>query len=58
MNASMNEAEAALILKEECDYRVRGHLPSGWVLIAPDGRFIREGEFVKELERLTAPGSR
>lgn len=52
----MNEADAALMLKDY-GYKVRGHLPSGWVLAAPDGRLIREGAFVQEIERLTAPVS-
>ncbi len=36
-------------------YKTEGHLPSGWVLRAPDGRLIRESDFEKELEKLTVP---
>ena len=52
IGVTMDEIMAAEMLIEH-GYTVRGRLPSGWVLRAPDGRLIREGHFVDELEQLT-----
>lgn len=50
-----NEIVAALV--KEYGYKVRGWIPSGWVLVRPDGTLMRACEAMAELERLTAPKS-
>jgi hypothetical protein len=51
----MNEHEIVEALVREYGYRVRGRLPSGWVLIRPDGSLMKEESARAELEKLTTP---
>lgn len=53
----MNDPQVIEILVREYGYKVRGRIPSGWVLIRPDGSLMRETDVQAELERLTAPKS-
>jgi len=49
----MNGPQIIEILVREYGYGVRGRIPSGWVLIRPDGSLMRSDDVKAELERLT-----
>ncbi len=36
-------------------YKVRGRVPSGWVLTAPDGRLVHQDSLDGEIEIVTTP---